>query len=64
MAWDTAQKISSRIMLIEGIVFTLISRLMYLIPLTDEVNLVLGLIFLIIGLVVLFVITERKIKNV
>jgi uncharacterized membrane protein len=62
-AWDTAQKISSRIMLIEGLIFMAICGIIYPFQLSEEIGIMLGLSCLIIGLIFLFVTTERKIKN-
>jgi len=62
-AWDTAQKISSQVMLVEGVIMSLLAVLGLLFNLSEGWEVGLSLTILLSGVVFLFVYTERKIKN-
>jgi len=62
-AWDAAQKISSQVMLIEGLIMSLCAGLGFLFSLTEGLEVCLSLTFLVSGIVFLFIYTERKIKD-
>jgi uncharacterized membrane protein len=62
-AWDAAQKISSQVMLLEGVIMSLFAGLGFLFSLTEGLEVGLSLTVLVSGIVFLFVYTEKKIKD-
>lgn len=62
-AWDAAQKISSQVMLAEGLIMSMCAGLGFLLNLSEGLEVGLSLTVLLSGIVFLFVYTEKKIKD-
>lgn len=62
-AWDAAQKISSQVMLIEGVIMSLLAGLGFLLNPSEGLEIGLSLAVLVSGIAFLFVYTEKKIKD-
>ena len=62
-SWDAAQKISSQVMLIEGVIMSLLAGLGFLLYPSEGLEIGLSLTVLVSGIAFLFVYTEKKIKD-
>lgn len=62
--WDFAQKYSAKIMAFLGIIFILISFIRTLLPLNNDQHAIFGCLILIVGIIFMIVIVEKRLKKI